>query len=184
MGKNNNTMGKNTNPMGKKTKVMGKNTNPLGKNTRTMGKNTRAMGKKTRAMGKNNNTMGKNSNKKMKTKKNVSLVGNMPNFKNPENDIKKSKKGLRKLLKSMFLDMGLEEQEIIKMLKQLGKDEQSIKNLTMLVNKTRKKDTERKAMIIKNMSILKESILKIYNQFDELNDNLGILFERKKKKAI
>ena len=57
--------------------------------------------------------------------------------------------------------MGLEEQEIIKMLKQLGKDEQSVKNLTMLVNKTRKKDTERKAMIIKNMSILKVYIKNI-----------------------
>ena len=67
------------------------------------------------------------------------------------------------------------------MLKQLGKDKQSVKNLTMMVNKSRKKDTERKAMIIKYMSILKESILKIYNQFDELNDNLGILFERKNK---
>ena len=171
------------NPMGKNTTAMGKNTNPMGKNTTAMGKNTNRMGKNTRAMGKKTKVMGKKTNKKKKTK-NVSLVGNMPNFKNPENNIKISKKGLRKLLKSMFLDMGLEEQEIIKMLKQLGKDEQSIKNLTMLVNKTRKKDTERKAMIIKNMSILKESILKIYNQFDELNDNLGILFERKKKKAI
>ena len=65
------------------------------------------------------------------------------------------------------------------MLKQIGKDEQSVQNLTKLVNKTRKRDTERKAMIIKNMSMLKESVLKIYKQFDELNDNLGILFERK-----
>ena len=93
-----------------------------------------------------------------------------------------SKNGLRKLLKAMFLDMGLEEKEIVKMLRQLGKDEQSIKNLTKLVNKTRKKDTDRKALIIKNMNILKDSILKIYNQFDELNNNLGILFERKLKK--
>ena len=70
------------------------------------------------------------------------------------------------------------------MLRQLGKDEQSIKNLTKLVNKTRKKDTDRKALIIKNMNILKDSILKIYNQFDELNNNLGILFERKTKKEL
>ena len=95
-----------------------------------------------------------------------------------------SKNGLRKLLKAMFLDMGLEEKEIVKMLRQLGKDEQSIKNLTKLVNKTRKKDTERKALIIKNMNILKDSILKIYNQFDELNNNLGILFERKTKQEL
>lgn len=133
-----------------------------------------------KVMGNNKGMANAKSKKGKKTKKNVSLVGNMPNFKNPDNDIKISKKGLRKLLKSMFLDMGLEEQEIIKMLKQIGKDEQSVQNLTKLVNKTRKRDTERKAMIIKNMSMLKESVLKIYNQFDELNDNLGILFERKK----
>ena len=53
-----------------------------------------------------------------------------------------------------------------------------------VVNKTRKKDTERKALIIKNMNILKDSILKIYNQFDELNNNLGILFERKTKQEL
>jgi hypothetical protein len=114
-----------------------------------------------------------------KNNKNRSLVGNMPNFNNSASEIKLSKNGLRKLLKSMFLDMGLEEKEIIGLIRQIGKDEQSVVNLTKLVNKTRKKDTERKAMIIKNMNILKESVLKIYNQFDDLNNNLGILFERK-----
>ena len=114
-----------------------------------------------------------------KNNKNRSLVGNMPNFNNSASEIKLSKNGLRKLLKSMFLDMGLEEKEIIDLIRQIGKDEQSVVNLTKLVNKTRKKDTERKAMIIKNMNILKESVLKIYNQFDDLNNNLGILFERK-----
>ena len=145
-------------------------------------------------MGKKNNMSGRNTNRKSKlnqkpkkrvnSKKNRSLVGDLPDFDNSASEIKMSKNGLRKLLKAMFLDMGLEEKEIVKMLRQLGKDEQSIKNLTKLVNKTRKKDTERKALIIKNMNILKDSILKIYNQFDELNNNLGILFERKTKKEL
>ena len=137
-------------------------------------------------VGKNKKGTKKNNKKpkKVNSKKNRSLVGELPDFDNSASEIKMSKNGLRKLLKAMFLDMGLEEKEIVKMLRQLGKDEQSIKNLTKLVNKTRKKDTDRKALIIKNMNILKDSILKIYNQFDELNNNLGILFERKTKKEL
>ena len=134
-------------------------------------------GKGIKGKGKGSNGKGKVVSKK--NNKNRSLVGNMPNFNNSASEIKLSKNGLRKLLKSMFLDMGLEEKEIIDLIRQIGKDEQSVVNLTKLVNKTRKKDTERKAMIIKNMNILKESVLKIYNQFDDLNNNLGILFERK-----
>ena len=134
-------------------------------------------GKGINGKGKDRNGNGKVVSKK--NNKNRSLVGNMPNFNNSASEIKLSKNGLRKLLKSMFLDMGLEEKEIIDLIRQIGKDEQSVVNLTKLVNKTRKKDTERKAMIIKNMNILKESVLKIYNQFDDLNNNLGILFERK-----
>ena len=65
-------------------------------------------------------------------------------------------------------------------LKDLGKDEESVQNLTTFINKTKKKDLQRKTDIIINMNQLKENILSIYKLFDELNNNLGILFERKK----
>ena len=186
-------------PTGMKPSSMNKKSRKLnskGKGSNGKGSNGRGSnGKGSNGINRNGiNSKGKGSNGKgsngkgikgkgkvvsKKNNKNRSLVGNMPNFNNSASEIKLSKNGLRKLLKSMFLDMGLEEKEIIDLIRQIGKDEQSVVNLTKLVNKTRKKDTERKAMIIKNMNILKESVLKIYNQFDDLNNNLGILFERK-----
>ena len=180
----------NKNPVVQSNTNKGTNTNK-GMNTspRNMKKNnmTKTNLARMNVIVKKNKKGTKKNNKKLKkvnSKKNRSLVGDLPEFDNSASEIKMSKNGLRKLLKAMFLDMGLEEKEIVKMLRQLGKDEQSIKNLTKLVNKTRKKDTDRKALIIKNMNILKDSILKIYNQFDELNNNLGILFERKTKKEL
>ena len=181
-------------PTGMKPSSMNKKSRKLnskGKGSNGKGSNGKGSnGKGSNGINRNGiNSKGKGSNGKgikgkgkvvsKKNNKNRSLVGNMPNFNNSASEIKLSKNGLRKLLKSMFLDMGLEEKEIIDLIRQIGKDEQSVVNLTKLVNKTRKKDTERKAMIIKNMNILKESVLKIYNQFDDLNNNLGILFERK-----
>ena len=81
----------------------------------------------------------KNNNPRNNTmKKNRSLVGTLPNLKNDSSEIKMSKKGLRKILKSLFSDMGLEENEILRMLKDLGKDEQSVQNLTKFINKTKK----------------------------------------------
>ena len=174
-------------PTGMKPTGMNKKSRKL--NSKGKGSNGKGSNGKGRNGINRNGSNGKGSNGKgikgkgkvvsKKNNKNRSLVGNMPNFNNSASEIKLSKNGLRKLLKSMFLDMGLEEKEIIDLIRQIGKDEQSVVNLTKLVNKTRKKDTERKAMIIKNMNILKESVLKIYNQFDDLNNNLGILFERK-----
>ena len=165
--------------MNKKSRKLnsnGKGSNGKGSN----GKGSNGKGSNGKGInGKGRNGKGNGKVVSKKNNKNRSLVGNMPNFNNSASEIKLSKNGLRKLLKSMFLDMGLEEKEIIDLIRQIGKDEQSVVNLTKLVNKTRKKDTERKAMIIKNMNILKESVLKIYNQFDDLNNNLGILFERK-----
>ena len=179
-------------PTGMKPTGMNKKSRKLnskGKGSNGKGSNGKGSNGKGRNGINRNGSNGKGSNGKgikgkgkvvsKKNNKNRSLVGNMPNFNNSASEIKLSKNGLRKLLKSMFLDMGLEEKEIIDLIRQIGKDEQSVVNLTKLVNKTRKKDTERKAMIIKNMNILKESVLKIYNQFDDLNNNLGILFERK-----
>ena len=122
---------------------------------------------------------GKNTKKKS-LKKNRSLVGELPDFNNSASEIKMSKKGLRKILKALFSDMGLEEKETIKMLKNLGKDEQSVHNLTKFINKTKKNDLKRKTDVIRNMNQLKDSILTIYKLFDQLNNNLGILFERKK----
>ena len=165
--------------MNKKSRELnsnGKGSNGKGSN----GKGSNGKGSNGKGInGKGRNGKGNGKVVSKKNNKNRSLVGNMPNFNNSASEIKLSKNGLRKLLKSMFLDMGLEEKEIIDLIRQIGKDEQSVVNLTKLVNKTRKKDTERKSMIIKNMNILKESVLKIYNQFDDLNNNLGILFERK-----
>jgi hypothetical protein len=165
--------------MNKKSRKLnsnGKGSNGKGSN----GKGSNGKGSNGKGInGKGRNGKGNGKVVSKKNNKNRSLVGNMPNFNNSASEIKLSKNGLRKLLKSMFLDMGLEEKEIIDLIRQIGKDEQSVVNLTKLVNKTRKKDTERKSMIIKNMNILKESVLKIYNQFDDLNNNLGILFERK-----
>jgi len=120
--------------------------------------------------------------KPKKKNRNRSLVGELPEFNNSSTDIKMSKKGLRKILKALFLDMGLEEKEIVKMLKDLGKDEQSVQNLTKFINKTKKNDLKKKTDIIINMNQLKDSILTIYKLFDQLNNNLGILFERKKLK--
>ena len=108
------------------------------------------------------------------------MVGELPDFNNSASEIKMSKKGLRKILKALFSDMGLEEKETIKMLKNLGKDEQSVHNLTKFINKTKKNDLKRKTDVIRNMNQLKDSILTIYKLFDQLNNNLGILFERKK----
>ena len=168
-------------PTGIKPSSMNKKSRKLNSNGKgSNGKGSNGKGSNGKGInGKGRNGKGNGKVVSKKNNKNRSLVGNMPNFNNSASEIKLSKNGLRKLLKSMFLDMGLEEKEIIDLIRQIGKDEQSVVNLTKLVNKTRKKDTERKAMIIKNMNILKESVLKIYNQFDDLNNNLGILFERK-----
>ena len=91
-----------------------------------------------------------------------------------------SKQGLRKILKALFSDMGLSDKEMLKLLKDLGKDEQSVQNLTNFINKSKKDDLKKKSDIIRNMNQLKDSILNIYKLFDELNNNLGVLFERKK----
>jgi hypothetical protein len=133
-----------------------------------------------------NNRAGKKQTKKQgmnnKKIKNRSLVGKMPDFNNTASEIKMSKTGLRKILKSLFSDMGLSEKETLELLKDLGKDEQSVQNLTKFINKTKQNDLKKKADIIKNMNSLKDTILTIYKLFDELNNNLGILFERKTKK--
>jgi hypothetical protein len=115
-----------------------------------------------------------------KKQKNRSLVGKMPNFDDSASEIKMSKKGLRKILKSLFSDMGLSDNEMLKLLKDLGKDEQSVQNLTKFINKTKEADLKKKSDIIRNMNEMKDSILSIYKLFDQLNNNLGILFERKK----
>ena len=124
-----------------------------------------------------------NSNSGMintKKQKNRSLVGKMPDFDDSASEIKMSKKGLRKILKSLFSDMGLSDNEILRLIKDLGKDEQSVQNLTKFINKTKEEDLKKKSDIIRNMNEMKDSILSIYKLFDQLNNNLGILFERKK----
>lgn len=118
--------------------------------------------------------------KKQSNRKNRSLVGEMPKVDVSSGEIKMSKKGLRKVLKALFSDMGLSDNEMLKLLKDLGKDEQSVQNLTKFINKTKENDLKKKTDIIRNMNQLKDSILNIYKLFDELNNNLGILFERKK----
>ena len=115
---------------------------------------------------------------------NRSLVGELPNLNSTssKSEIKMSKKGLRKILKALFTDMGLTDNEMLKLLKDLGKDEQSVQNLTNFINKSKKNDLKKKTDIIRNMNQLKDSILNIYKLFDELNNNLGVLFERKPQK--
>ena len=128
----------------------------------------------------------RNQTKKVgsKNQKNRSLVGQLPDFDNSASEIKMSKTGLRKVLKALFSDIGLSDKEILKLLKNLGKDEQSVQNLTKFINKTKEADLKKKADIIRNMNALKDNILSIYKLFDELNNNLGILFERKKPQKI
>lgn len=202
MGEKTNSIGNQTKSIGNKSKSISNKKN--GKSNKSKGNQTKSIGKsnKSKSKGISNKSKGisnkKNgiSNKsksisnqsksisnqtKSKSKKiNRSLVGNMPDFNNASSEIKMSKQGLRKILKALFSDMGLEEKEIIRMLKDLGKDEESVQNLTTFINKTKKKDLQRKTDIIINMNQLKENILSIYKLFDELNNNLGILFERKK----
>ena len=202
MGEKTNSIGNQTKSIGNKSKSISNKKN--GKSNKSKGNQTKSIGKsnKSKSKGISNKSKGisnkKNgiSNKsksisnqsksisnqtKSKSKKiNRSLVGNMPDFNNASSEIKMSKQGLRKILKALFSDMGLEEKEIIRMLKDLGKDEESVQNLTTFINKTKKKDLQRKTDIIINMNKLKENILSIYKLFDKLNNNLGILFERKK----
>ena len=167
--------------IGKSNQTKGKSNQTKGKINQTKGKSNQTKGKSNQTKGKSNQTKGKINQTKGKSKKmNRSLIGNMPDFNNASSEIKMSKQGLRKILKALFSDMGLEEKEIIRMLKDLGKDEESVQNLTTFINKTKKKDLQRKTDIIINMNQLKENILSIYKLFDELNNNLGILFERKK----
>ena len=63
-----------------------------------------------------------------------------------------SKTGLRKVLKALFSDIGLSDKEILELLKNLGKDEQSVQNLTEFINKTKEEDLKKKADIIRNMN--------------------------------
>ena len=159
-----------------KKKVLGRNTKTASRNKGQNRQNTRNT---------SGNVKPKITQKKVKGtpknnfRKNKSLIGKMPQINNSITDIKISKNELRKLLKSMFADMGLSEKEIVDMIIKIGKDDNSIKKLTKLINKSRESDTSRKALIIKNMNTLKDLILKMYQQFDDLNNNLGILFERK-----
>lgn len=122
----------------------------------------------------------KTGKKKPNTAKNGSLIGKMPKVEDTKSDIKLSKIGLQKVIKSVFTGTDLDEQQLVILLKELGKDEQSVQNLTKFVNTLKEKDLKKKADIIRNMNQMKDSILTIYNLFDELNNNLGELFERKK----
>ena len=195
MGKKTNSIGNQTKSIGNKSKSNQTKSKGISNKSKSKGISNKGIGKSNQTKGKSNQTKGKSnqtkgiSNKsksisnqsKSKSKKiNRSLVGSMPDFNNASSEIKMSKQGLRKILKALFSDMGLEEKEIIRMLKDLGKDEESVQNLTTFINKTKKKDLQRKTDIIINMNQLKENILSIYKLFDELNNNLGILFERKK----
>ena len=184
MGEKTNSIGNQTKSIGNKSKSISNKKN--GKSNKSKGNQTKSIGKsnKSKSKGISNKSKGisnkKNgiSNKsksisnqsksisnqtKSKSKKiNRSLVGNMPDFNNASSEIKMSKQGLRKILKALFSDMGLEEKEIIRMLKDLGKDEESVQNLTTFINKTKKKDLQRKTDIIININKLKENILYIY----------------------
>lgn len=121
----------------------------------------------------------KTGKKKPNTAKNGSLIGKMPKVEDTKSDIKLSKIGLQKVIKSVFTGTDLDEQQLVILLKELGKDEQSVQNLTKFVNTLKEKDLKKKADIIRNMNQMKDSILTIYKLFDELNNNLGELFERK-----
>lgn len=121
----------------------------------------------------------KTGKKKPNTAKNGSLIGKMPKVEDTKSDIKLSKIGLQKVIKSVFTGTDMDEQQLVRLLKELGKDEQSVQNLTKFVNTLKEKDLKKKADIIRNMNQMKDSILTIYKLFDELNNNLGELFERK-----
>ena len=155
-----------------------------GKNTRK--KNNRiGMGMKPKKIGEKpkqpvKKMKSKTSKKNPNTAKNGSLIGKMPKVEGTKSDIKLSKLGLQKVIKSVFTGTDMDEQQLIRLLKELGKDEQSVQNLTKFVNTLKEKDLKKKADIIRNMNQMKESILTIYKLFDELNNNLGELFERKK----
>lgn len=161
-----------------------KRNNMRGKNTRK--KNNRiGMGMKAKQpVVKQKNPIKKMKSKtgkeKLNTAKNGSLIGKMPKVEGTKSDIKLSKIGLQKVIKSVFTGTDMDEQQLVRLLKELGKDEQSVQNLTKFVNTLKEKDLKKKANIIRNMNQMKDSILTIYKLFDELNNNLGELFERKK----
>ena len=168
----------------KNTKAAAGNTKAAAGNTKAAAGNTKVpIGAKKPKMNTKRKPMKarRNQTKKVgsKNQKNRSLVGQLPDFDNSASEIKMSKTGLRKVLKALFSDIGLSDKEILKLLKNLGKDEQSVQNLTKFINKTKEEDLKKKADIIRNMNALKDNILSIYKLFDELNNNLGILFERK-----
>ena len=159
----------------KKNNMKGKNTRK--KNNR-MGMGMKAkqpMVKETQPV----NKMKSKTGKKPNISKNGSLIGKMPKVEEAESDIKLSKLGLQKVIKSVFTGTDMDEQQLVRLLKELGKDEQSVQNLTKFVNILKEKDLKKKADIIRNMNLMKDSILTIYKLFDELNNNLGELFERK-----
>ena len=174
---------KNTKAAAGNTKAAAGNTKASAGNTKAAAGNTKVPKMKKPKMNTKRKPMKakRNQTKKVgsKNQKNRSLVGQLPDFDNSASEIKMSKTGLRKVLKALFSDIGLSDKEILKLLKNLGKDEQSVQNLTKFINKTKEEDLKKKADIIRNMNALKDNILSIYKLSDELNNNLGILFERK-----
>ena len=121
----------------------------------------------------------KNSKTNPRNNKTGNQIKSLPKEIKTDN-IKISKVELRKIVKALFSNMNTDDNETIRIIRNLGKDEKSVTQLTKLINKTKEDEVKVSADIITNMNSIKETILTLYKQFDKLNNDLSDLFERKK----
>ena len=84
-----------------------------------------------------------------------------------------SKNNLAKLLRLLFKDKGLDEVQISKIIRGLGKDKKSQDNLMDLVKNQRNDESKRNINIVKEMRKMKGSIVRLYDSFNTLNVVLG-----------
>ena len=90
-----------------------------------------------------------------------------------------SKNNLAKLLRLLFKDKGLDEVQISKMVRGLGKDKESQDNLMDLIKNQKTDENKRNINIVKEMRKMKGSIVRLYDSFNTLNVVLGDMVNQK-----
>ena len=90
-----------------------------------------------------------------------------------------SKNSLAKLLRLLFKDKGLNEVQISKMVRGLGKDKESQDNLMDLIKNQKTDESKRNINIVKEMRKMKGSIVRLYDSFNTLNVVLGDMVNEK-----
>jgi hypothetical protein len=90
-----------------------------------------------------------------------------------------SKNNLAKLLRLLFKDKGLNEVQISKMVRGLGKDKESQDNLMDLIKNQKTDESKRNINIVKEMRKMKGSIVRLYDSFNTLNVVLGDMVNEK-----